>query len=251
MSGHNKWSKIKNQKMGTDAKRGMLFTKLTREIIIAVKNGGSDTDSNRRLALAIQKAKSGSMPWENIQRAIEKASGTADGQQLAEMVIEGYGPNGAAILVQAVSDNRNRSVQEIRSTFSRNGGALGGAGSVAWQFEQKGLITIDAAGQDVDDLTLKAIEAGADDVQQTDGQLEVYTRPEELFAVNNSLSKQGITVASADISMLPKTTVELDEKASLQTMKLLEKLEELDDVQHVYSNVDFSDEAIDKYNTTA
>jgi YebC/PmpR family DNA-binding regulatory protein len=248
MSGHNKWSKIKNQKMGTDAKRGTLFTKLTREIILSVRNGGADTDSNRRLFLAIQKAKSGSMPWDNIQRAIDKASGTADGMQLIEMVIEGYGPNGAAILVQAVSDNRNRAVQEIRSTFTRNGGSLGGAGSVAWQFEQKGLITIDAAGKDVDDLTLKAIEAGADDVQQTDGQLEIYTKPEDLFAVNNSLSKQGVEVASADIS---KTTVELDEKASLQTMKLLDKLEELDDVQHVYSNVDFSDSVIDKYNTTA
>jgi YebC/PmpR family DNA-binding regulatory protein len=251
MSGHNKWSKIKNQKMGTDAKRGTLFTKLTREIILSVRNGGADTDSNRRLFLAIQKAKSGSMPWDNIQRAIDKASGTADGMQLIEMVIEGYGPNGAAILVQAVSDNRNRAVQEIRSTFTRNGGSLGGAGSVAWQFEQKGLITIDAAGKDVDDLTLKAIEAGADDVQQTDGQLEIYTKPEDLFAVNNSLSKQGVEVASADISMQPKTTVELDEKASLQTMKLLDKLEELDDVQHVYSNVDFSDSVIDKYNTTA
>jgi YebC/PmpR family DNA-binding regulatory protein len=251
MSGHNKWSKIKNQKMGTDAKRGMLFTKLTREIIIAAKNGGTNTDANRRLALAIQKAKSGSMPWENIQRAIDKASGTADGQQLIEMVVEGYGPNGAAILVQAVSDNRNRAVQEIRSTFTRHGGSLGGAGSVAWQFEQKGLITVDAAGKDVDDLTLKAIEAGADDVQQNDSQLEIYTKPEDLFAVNTSLSKQGIEIASADISMLPKTTVELDEKASLQTMKLLDKLEELDDVQHVYSNVDFSDDVIDKYNTTA
>ena len=131
------------------------------------------------------------------------------------------------------------------------GGSLGGAGSVAWQFEQKGYITVDSAGKDVDDLTLKAIEAGADDVQVNDGQLEVYTKPEDLFAVNSSLSKQGITVTSADFSMLPKTTVELDEKASLQTLKLLDKLEELDDVQHVYSNVDFSDEIVDKYRETA
>ncbi len=251
MSGHNKWSKIKNQKLGADAKRGQLFTKLTREIIIAVKNGGTDTDSNRRLALAIQKAKAGSMPWDNIQRAMEKASGTGEGMTLSEMVVEGYGPNGAAILVQAVSDNRNRAVQEIRSTFSRNGGSLGGAGSVAWQFDQKGLITVDAGGKDVDDLTLKAIEAGADDVQENDGQLEIYTKPEDLYAVNTALSKQGVDVNSADFSMLPKTTVELDEKASLQTLKLLDKLEELDDVQHVYSNVDFSDEIIDKYRTAA
>ena len=251
MSGHNKWSKIKNQKMGTDAKRGQLFTKLTREIIIAVKNGGTDTDSNRRLALAVQKAKAGSMPWDNIQRAMEKAAGTAEGVALAEMVIEGYGPNGAAIMVQAVSDNRNRSVQEIRSTFTRNGGSMGGTGTVAWQFEQKGVISVETAGKDIDDLTLKAIEAGADDVQTSDGTLEIYTRPEELYAVSTALSKQDVPVASAELSLLPKTTVELDEKASLQTLKLLDKLEELDDVQRVYSNVDFSDEVIDKYRTTA
>ncbi len=251
MSGHNKWSKIKNQKMGTDAKRGQLFTKLTREIIIAVRNGGTDTESNRRLAMAVQKAKGGSMPWENIQRAIDKGAGTAEGAALIEMVVEGYGPNGAAIMVQAVSDNRNRAVQEIRSTFTRNGGSMGGAGSVAWQFEQKGLITVDAASKDVDDLTLKAIEAGADDVQVTDSQLEIYTKPEDLFAVNTALTKEGMTIASADFSLLPKTTVELDEKSSLQTLKLMDKLEELDDVQHVYSNVDFSDEVIDKYNAAA
>jgi YebC/PmpR family DNA-binding regulatory protein len=251
MSGHNKWSKIKNQKMGADAKRGQLFTKFTREIIIAVKNGGTSTDSNRRLALAIQKAKGGSMPGDNIQRAIEKGAGTAEGMQLVEMVVEGYGPNGAAIMVQAVSDNRNRAVQEIRSTFTRNGGALGGTGTVAWQFEQKGLITIDAAGKDVDDLTLKAIEAGADDVQENDGSLEIYTKPEDLYAVSTSLTKQNVPVASAELSMLPKITVELDEKASLQTLKLLDKLEELDDVQHVYSNVDFSDEILDKYKAVA
>ncbi len=251
MSGHNKWSKIKNQKLGADAKRGMLFTKLTREIIMAVKNGGTDTDANRALELAIQKAKSGSMPWDNIQRAIEKASGTGEGAQLVEMMVEGYGPNGAAILVQALSDNRNRAVQEIRSTFTRNGGSLGGAGSVAWQFEQKGVLSVDAAGQDIDDLTLKAIEAGADDVQASDGTLEVYTKPEDLFAVNTALAKEGLKVSSAEFQMLPKNTVELDEKASLQTLKLLDKLEELDDVQHVYSNVDFSDEIIDKYETAA
>ncbi len=251
MSGHNKWSKIKNQKGASDAKRGQLFTKFTREIIIAVKNGGTNTDSNRRLELAIQKAKSGSMPWDNIQRAMEKGSGTAEGTQLVEMMVEGYGPNGAAIIVQAVSDNRNRAVQEIRSTFTRNGGALGGTGTVAWQFEQKGLITVDAAGKDVDDLTLKAIEAGADDVQESDGTLEVYTKPEDLYAVSTSLTKQNVPIASAELSMLPKTTVELDEKASLQTLKLLDKLEELDDVQHVYSNVDFSDEILDKYRAVA
>ena len=237
--------------MGTDAKRGQLFTKLTREIIIAVRNGGTDTESNRRLAMAVQKAKGGSMPWENIQRAIDKGAGTAEGAALIEMVVEGYGPNGAAIMVQAVSDNRNRAVQEIRSTFTRNGGSMGGAGSVAWQFEQKGLITVDAASKDVDDLTLKAIEAGADDVQVTDSQLEIYTKPEDLFAVNTALTKEGMTIASADFSLLPKTTVELDEKSSLQTLKLMDKLEELDDVQHVYSNVDFSDEVIDKYNAAA
>lgn len=251
MSGHNKWSKIKNQKGASDAKRGQLFTKFTREIIIAVKNGGTNTDSNRRLELAIQKAKGGSMPWDNIQRAMEKGSGTAEGTQLVEMMVEGYGPNGAAIMVQAVSDNRNRAVQEIRSTFTRNGGALGGTGTVAWQFEQKGLITVDAAGKDVDDLTLKAIEAGADDVQKNDGTLEVYTKPEDLYAVSTSLTKQNVTIASAELSMLAKTTVELDEKASLQTLKLLDKLEELDDVQHVYSNVDFSDEILDKYRAVA
>ena len=241
MSGHNKWSSIKHQKGVADAKRGQLFTKLTREIIVAVRQGGSDQEANFRLRLAIQKARDANMPLENIDRAVKRGSGETDGTTLIEMNLEGYGPSGAAILVHALTDNRNRVLQEIRNTFSRSGGNLGEAGSVAWLFDSKGLITIDNSGLDADALTLKAIDAGADDVLTDGKSTEVYTKPDELELVRRALEQARIPIASSGLSMVPKTTIDLEEKAALQALKLLHKLEELDDVQQVSSNVNFSD----------
>lgn len=247
MSGHSKWANIKHEKGLADAKRGQLFTKLTREIMVAVRQGGSSPETNRRLALAIQKAKSSSMPWDNIDRAMQKGAGTLEGSSLTEITLEGFGPNGAAVLVQALTDNRLRTIQDVRSTFSRHSGTLGAAGSVGWLFTPTGVLTVETKGRDKDELALQAIEAGADDVEITNGYMEVYTKPEDLEKVRTELTKNNIPIESAELSMVPKTTVALEEKASLQTLKLLERLEELDDVQHVYSNVDFSDDILEKY----
>ena len=247
MSGHSKWHSIKHQKAVTDARRGQLFTKLTREIIVSVRKGGPNPDTNISLRLAVQKARDASMPSDNIERAIKRASGAAEGANLVEMVLEGYGPGGGAILVEALSDNRNRTIQAIRHLFSRGGGNLGEAGCVAWQFSPRGVVTIESEDMDTEELALKAIDVGAEDVTVEIGVVEVYTRPEELEKVRASLEQEDIPVASAEISMVPKATLELDEKAAGQTLKLMESLEELDDVRHVSSNVDFTDEVLAKY----
>ncbi len=247
MSGHSKWSSIKHQKGVTDAKRGQLFTKLTREIIVAVRQGGSSPEANYRLRLAVQKARDSNMPLENIERAIKKGSGEIEGATWAEMVLEGYGPSGAAVLVQALSDNRNRTVQDIRNIFSRHGGSLGENGCVAWLFDLRGLVMVETNNLDTEELALKAIDAGAEDVKTENDYMEIYTKPEELEAVRAALEQGNIPIASAELSMVPKTTLELDEKAALQTLKLVNKLEELDEVQHVSSNVNFTDSVLEKY----
>ncbi|MFH1169414.1 MAG: YebC/PmpR family DNA-binding transcriptional regulator [Chloroflexota bacterium] len=247
MSGHSKWSSIKHQKGAADAKRGQLFTKLTREIIIASRTGGSNSEANFRLRLAIQKARDSNMPLENIDRAVKKGAGELEGVILVELVLEGYGPSGIAVLVQALSDNRNRTVQEVRSTFSRHGGNLGESGSVAWLFDSKGVIAIKTEGLDADELALTAIDAGAEDVKIESGYIEVYTKPEQLEAVRKGLEEKGLTIDSSELMMLPKTTIQLDEKAGLTALKLLDKLEEIDDVQHVSSNADFPDSVLEKY----
>ena len=247
MSGHSKWSSIKHQKGVTDARRGQLFTKLTKEIIVAVRQGGSNPEANFRLRLAIQKARDSNMPMENIERAIKRGSGTLEGAILVELVLEGYGPSGVAILVQALSDNRNRTLQDVRNTFSRSGGSLGESGCVAWLFESKGLITVEIKDSDAEELALQAIDAGAEDVNIDNDPIEIYTRPDELEAVRAALEQQNLPIASADLSMIPKTMVEVEEKAALQALKLLDKLEGLDDVQHVFSNIDFSDSTLEKY----
>ena len=247
MSGHNKWSKIKRQKGVEDAKKGQLYTKLTREIILASREGGGDPETNFKLRLAIQKAREASMPMENVQRAIKRGTGELEGAVLEELMLEGYGPSGTAILVQTLSDNRNRTVQEVRNVFTRHGGSMGSPGSVAWLFDSKGVISIDANGLDVDEVTLQAIDAGAEDVKIEDSTIEVYTKPNELEMVKKALEQKKIPTSSAELAMIPKTMVEVDEKSAIQTLKLLEKLEELDDVQKVYSNVDFSDEVIEKF----
>jgi YebC/PmpR family DNA-binding regulatory protein len=247
MSGHSKWHTIKNQKAATDAKRGQMFTKLTREIIVAARNGGGNIESNYSLRLAVQRAKDSSMPWDNISRAITKASGGGEGAQMQEMVLEGYGPGGGAILVNALSDNHNRTVQAIRNLFSRAGGSLGENGCVAWLFVQRGVITVKAEDVDKDELALKIIDFGADDVNVEGDYLTVYTTPQKLEEVRTALEKEKIPVESAEVSMIAKQTIDLDEKQSVQTMKMLENLEELDDVQKVASNVNFSDAALAAY----
>jgi YebC/PmpR family DNA-binding regulatory protein len=249
MSGHNKWSKIKRQKGIEDAKKGQIYTKVTREIIMAAREGGGDIDNNFKLRLAVQKAREASMPMDNVQRAIKRGTGELEGAILQEMMLEGYGPSGTAILVSTLTDNKNRTVQEVRNTFNRHGGTMGSAGSVAWLFDARGVISVDANGQDVDDLELQAIDAGADDVKVEDKSMEIYTRPTELEMVRKALEDKKIPTSSVELSMIPKTTVEVDDKAAIQTLKLLDRLEELDEVQHVYSNVDFSDQVIEKFNS--
>ena len=247
MSGHSKWSSIKHQKGVTDARRGQLFTKLTREIIVATHQGGSNPESNFRLRLAVQKARDSNMPLENIERAIKRGSGETEGASLVEMVLEGYGPGGAAILVQALSDNRNRTVQDVRNIFSRHGGSLGASGCVAWIFESEGLITVETGNLDTEELALNAIDAGAEDVKVENNYVEIYTKPEELEMVRGALEQKKLPIASAGLSMVPKTTIELEEKTAFQTLKMLDKLEELDEVQHVSSNADFPNSILEKY----
>jgi len=247
MSGHNKWSSIKHQKGVADAKRGQLFTKLTREIIAAARQGGGSPDMNYRLRLAVQKARDSNMPLDNIDRAIAKGTGGGEGVSITELVLEGYGPGGAAILVQALSDNRNRTVQEIRNLFTRAGGNMAAAGSVAWLFDSVGQINIKLDKKDTEELELMAIDAGAEDVTVDAGYMEIRTKPDKLEAVRKVLEANKVAIESAQLATVPKTTTTLEEKASLQTLKLLDRLEEMDEVQHVTANVDFSDEVLEKY----
>lgn len=238
MSGHSKWSTIKRQKGANDAKRGALFTKLAREIITAARQGGGDSETNYRLRMAIEKAKSNSMPADNIKRAVERATGAgADAEQYEEITYEGIGPANVAVIVAAMTDNRNRTASEIRSVFNKVGGTLS---TVAWQFEQKGVISIPLDGRDPDELTLAAIDAGAADVGAPDGgSIIVTTEPGDLEAVRSSLSATGYEAESAELSMEPTTTVEIsDEKTAKAVLGFMERLEDLDDVQNVYANFD-------------
>ncbi len=247
MSGHSKWSSIKHQKGVADARRGKLFTKLTREIILAVRQGGSNPETNYHLRLAVQKARDNNMPSDNIERAIKRGEGTLEGASLQEMVLEGYGPGGAAILVEALTDNRNRTVQDVRNLFSRSGGGLGESGSVTWLFDTKGLIIVETGSMDADELALRVIDAGAEDVDTEEGYIEIYTKPEEMEAVRKALEQEKIDIYSAEVTKVPKTTVKLDEHAALQVLKLLDRLEEVDEAQNVCSNVDFPNEVLEKY----
>jgi len=247
MSGHSKWASIKHQKGVADARRGQLFTKLTREIIIVAREGGSNPDTNFRLRLAIQKARDSNMPQDNIERAIKRGTGELEGITLSEVVLEGYGPSGTAILVKALSDNRNRTIQDVRNTFSRHGGNLGENGCVAWLFDQKGVITIKVNGCDPDELALSAIDAGAEDVKVETDYLEVYTKPEELETVRAALEQQSMPITSSEISMVPQNTIQLEDKAAIQAIKLMDKLEDIDEVQNVFSNADFPDSVLEEY----
>lgn len=247
MAGHSKWAQIKRSKGALDVKRGKIFGKLSRALSVAARHGGGDPQFNPRLRTIILTAKAAHMPNDNIDRAIAKGTGGGEGEQLDEIQYEGYGPGGTAIIVATLTDNRNRTVAEIRHQFSRGGGNLGENGSVAWQFEAKGLITIPVNGKDPDDLALIAIDAGAEDVDVQDDQVEVKTDPSSLEPVRKALESNGLEVENADFALVPKMTVELEEKAAHQVLRLIEALEDLEDVQRVYSNAEFSDEAIESY----
>ena len=245
MSGHSKWSQIKRQKGITDARRGQLFTKLTREIIVAGREGGANPENNFRLKLAVQKARDNSMPSENIERAIKRGSGEIGAAELAEITLEGYGPNGVAVLVQALSDNRNRTIQDIRRHFTRHGGNLGEDGCVSWLFENRGVIIVESDSSDAEKIALQAIDAGAEDVRTGKGYIEIYTQPQDLEKVRQAIGANR-PVLSAELSLVPKTTILLDEDKTVQTLGFLDQLEEMDDVQHVFSNIDFSEATLEK-----
>ena len=245
MSGHSKWSQIKRQKGVADARRGQLFTKLTREIMVAVKQGGSNPESNFQLRLSVQKAHDSNMPLENIDRAIKRASGGNEASDLTQITLEGYGPNGVAILVEALSDNRNRTIQDVRRLFTRHGGSLGESGCVSWIFESKGVITVESDGSDAEEIALQAIDVGAEDVRTEEGYIEIYTQPQDLEEVRKAIAEQK-HVVSVELSQIPKTTMVLGEKEAAQALSLLDHLEELDDVQHAFSNIDFSDATLER-----
>ncbi len=250
MSGHSKWSQIKRQKGASDAKRGQLFTKLTREIIIATRQGGPNSESNFRLRLAVQKARDSNMPLENIERAIKKGGGATDASSLTELTLEGYGANGVAVMVEAMTDNRNRTLSDVRSVFSKHGGNLGESGCVSWLFDSRGVITVDTKDANVEELALLAIDAGADDVREEKGYLEVLVSPQKLETVQKAI-EQKKPIISAEVSLVPKSTVMVDEQGALKVLKLLDHLEELDDVQRVFSNVDYSEAVLEKLRVQA
>jgi YebC/PmpR family DNA-binding regulatory protein len=250
MSGHSKWSTIKHQKGAADAKRGAMFTKLSRDIALAVREGGgSDPDMNFRLRLALDKAKSNNMPQDSMNRAVKRGSGEGEaGEQFEEIIYEGYGPGGGAILLQALTTNRNRTAADVRSTFSRGGGNLGESGCVAWNFESRGLITLETGDEERgEELGLLAIDAGADDVNFEDGLLEIFTVPDQLLRVRRALESEGVSSGTAEVSMVPKATVPLGDKEAEQTLKLLDLLEDLADVQKAYTNADFPPEVLERY----
>jgi len=250
MSGHSKWANIKRQKGAADAKRGQVFTKLAREIIVAVRQGGVSLDSNFRLRLAVQKARDSNMPSDNIERAIKRGSGEAGGAALTEIRFEGYGPSGIAVLVEALTDNRNRTVQDVRRLFTRHGGNLGETGCVSWLFENRGVITVESNNSDAEGIALRAIDAGAEDVRTANDFVEIYTQPQDLEKVRKVIEEKE-HVISAELSLMPKTTVVLDENKAVQALTFLDEVEALDDVQRVFSNMDFSDTTLERLRSQA
>ncbi len=246
MSGHSKWSSIKHKKAAKDARRGKLFTKLIKEITVAARLGGGDVNANPRLRTAVLTARQNSMPADNIERAIKKGTGELEGVTYEEATYEAYGPGGVALLIQVLTDNRNRTVAEIRSLLTKHGGNMGAAGSVAWMFQKRGLITVERAGADEDRVMEVALEAGAEDVREAGDLLEVLTSPETFDAVREALEKAGITLASAEVTMMPSSTVAITGKPAEQMVRLLEALEDHDDVQSVSSNMDIAAEELER-----
>jgi YebC/PmpR family DNA-binding regulatory protein len=248
MSGHSKWSTIKHAKAATDARRGKLFTKLAKEIIVAAKQGGGSIDMNIRLRMAVQKARDNNMPHDNIDRAIKRGTGeSGENDQMIEAVYEGYGPGGTAIMLETLTDNRNRTVSDIRSTLTKAGGNLAQNGAVGWQFIQKGVISVEAEGDTAEELALLAIDAGADDFDTYESTLTIYCAPESMEDIRKGLTAAEANVQSSELEMIPSNPLTLEDKVAFQTLKLLDRLEELEDVQRVFSNADFSDDVLEQY----
>jgi YebC/PmpR family DNA-binding regulatory protein len=251
MSGHSKWSTIKHKKAAEDAKRGRLFTRLAREIVIAVREGGGDPETNFSLRLAVDRAKTANMPKDNIERAIKRGTGELKGEELLQVIYEGYAPNGVALLVEALTDNKNRTVAEIRRVLSRQGGTMADAGAVSWQFDRKGYIAVEPDGADEERIFEVAVEAGAEDVVFGEGLVEIYSDLGHFQQVRQALEDAGIAYDTAELSMVPKVVMQLPDKETLQVMGVIEALEDLDDTQQVYSNLDINDEVMAKYEEAA
>ncbi len=245
MSGHSRWSQIKRKKGKTDAQRGKLFSKILREITVAARNGGGDPKINMRLKAAIEAAKDANMPHDNIKRAIQKGTGELPGEAYEEVTYEGYAPGGVAVLVRVLTDNRNRTAPEIRHTFEKHGGNMGSQGAVAWMFERKGVIQVDADRIDEDELLAKALDAGATDMRRVEKTFEITTAPGEMDTVRSALEAAGVPVREAEVTFVPQSTVRVEGKEAPQVLRLIEALEDLDDVQSVYANYDIPDEVID------
>ena len=243
MSGHSKWATIKRKKGKIDSQRGKVFTRLAREIIVVARNGGGDPNGNMRLKTAIQKAKEANIPNENIARAVQKGAGELGGAAYEEFFYEGYGPGGAAVMIEIMTDNRNRTAGEIRFIFSKNGGSLGETGCVSWMFDKKGLFVIEKADNQIseDDLMLLSLEAGADDFKVEDDSYEITSEPGDFHEIKEALESRGVNMAMAEITMVPQTTINLEGKDADQMERLMESLDEHDDVQNVYANFELDD----------
>ena len=244
MSGHSKWHNIRLKKEKVDQVRGKLFSKLAREIAVAAKEGGGDPDGNPRLRTAIDHAREAGMPNDNIQRAIQRGAGGAEGATFETITYEGYAPGGVAVLVEVLTDNRNRAASDVRNLFTRYGGALSEAGSVSWMFDRQGLITVDRSKAKEDDVLSTALEAGAEDVRTSGDVYEIVTPPDRFFKVKQAVERARLPIVSADIMMVPKTTVRVEGKEAQQVLRLMEALEDHDDVQHAYANFDIPDEIL-------
>ncbi len=246
MSGHSKWATTKHKKAAIDSKRGKIFTKVIKEITVAARVGGGDPDGNARLRTVIQKAKEANMPADNIKKAIQKGTGELPGVSYEEAVFEGYGTGGVAILVSIMTDNRNRTVPEIRHMFSKHGGNMGEAGCVSWMFDKKGYIVVEGGKVDEEKLMNLIVEAGAEDMRRDGDNFEVITAPGDIETVKKTIEDGGITVALSEVTMLPQNYMELDDRSAVQVLKLIEALEDHDDVQNVYSNLNVRDEVLEK-----
>jgi YebC/PmpR family DNA-binding regulatory protein len=244
MSGHSKWSSIKHKKAATDAKRGKVFTKVIKEITVAARMGGGDIETNPRLRSAVQAGKAENMPKDNIERAIKKGTGELEGVSYEEIIYEGYGPGGAAVLVDSLTDNKNRTVADIRSIFGKNGGNLGENGCVAWMFDKKGYIVVESSAVDEDTLMETALEAGAEDIREDDSNYEVITEPGDFEAVKEAIDTASISYIDAEVTMLPQNTTNLAGKEAEQMVRLMEMLEDCDDVQKVYTNADIPEDMV-------
>jgi YebC/PmpR family DNA-binding regulatory protein len=245
MSGHSRWSQIKRKKGKADVQRGKLFSKILREITVAARAGGGDPKGNMRLKAAIESAKEVNMPQDNIKRAIQKGTGELPGESYEEITYEGYAAGGVAVMVQVLTDNRNRTAPEIRHTFEKGGGNMGASGAVAWMFERKGIVHVDADRIGEDDLMAKALDAGATDMRRTEKVFEITTAPAEMDAVRDALVKAGVPILEAQVTYVPQSTVRVEGSTATSVVRLIEALEDLDDVQHVYANFDIPDEVLE------